>query len=112
MTFFQYCRDHYQTQHTDGCQNYQVEFQFIHPSDVRHHHDADLDHAVQGTHDLYSIRNTPEPLTLKVRNIPCLCPACIADSGECVNSAYTDPWKLVNLIPEKGANKRKYQERK
>ena len=110
--FFTYCRDFYQTPRRQGCQHYRVEFQFIRPSDVRRHHDADLDHAVAGTQELYSVRNTLEPLTLKVRSVPCLCPACIADNGECQNAPYTDPWQLIKLVPQKGANLKKYQKRK
>ena len=112
--FFKYCRDYYQTTRTPGCcQHYHVAFKFIRPSDIRRHEDADLDQAFPGTHNLYSVCNTPEALTLKVRSIPCLCRACILDNGEeCMNSEHADPWKLVKLIPEKGANKKKYQKRK
>ena len=66
----------------------------------------------QKTQQLYSVRNTPGSLTLKVRCVPCLCPPCIADSGECLNAGCTDPWKVVQLIPEKGANLWKYQKHK
>ena len=77
------------------------------------HHNADLDHAVPQTQELYSVCNTPKPLTLKVRCVPFLCPPCIEDNGkECLNSTHTDPWRLVKLIPEKDANLRKYQKRK
>ena len=112
--FLRYCKEFYQTPRLDDCcQHYQVEFQFIRPSDIRRHQDADLDEAVHGTHDLYSVRNTAEPLTLKVHSVPCLCLPCIEDNGEeCLNSAHTDPWRLVNLIPSRGANLRKYQKRK
>ena len=41
----------------------------------------------------------------------CLCPPCITESGICLNESHTNPWKLVNLIPQKGANLRKYQKR-
>ena len=52
-------------------------------------------------------------MTLKVRHVPCLCPPCIRDDGsECLNAEFTDPWRTVKLIPEKGANLRKYQKRK
>ena len=111
--FFKYCREYYQTPKLDICQHYRVEFQFIHPSDVRRHHDCDLDQHVPNTHHLYSVRNTPEPLKLKVRSVPYLCPPCIHDDGsECLNADYTDAWKTVDLIPTKGSNKRKYQKRK
>ena len=112
-SFFNYCREFYQTPRLEGCcQHYRVEFEFIRPCDVRRHHDADLDQAVPQTQELYSVRNTAEPLQLKVRSVPCLCPPCIKDEGECLNYSHTDPWRLVNLIPSKGANKRKYQKRK
>ena len=111
--FFKYCREYYQTPKLDTCQHYRVEFQFIHHSDVRRHHDCDLDQHVPNTHHLYSVRNTPEPLKLKLRLVPCLCPPCIHDDGsECLNADYTDAWKMVYLIPTKGSNKRKYQKRK
>ena len=79
---------------------------------MRRHHDADLDQAVPKTQALYSVRNTPEPLTLKVRSVPCLCDPCIEDKGQCLNASRTDPWKLIQLILQKGVNKRKYQKRK
>ena len=111
--FYQYCREYYQTPVLHNCcQHYRVEFQFIRPSDVRRHQDCDLETHVDKTQEIYSVRNTPEPLTLKVRHVPCLCPPCINEEGQCLNSSHTDPWRLVNLIPQKGANLRKYQKRK
>ena len=112
--FFKYCREFYQTPRLENtCQHYRVEFEFIHPSAVRRHQDCDLDKPVENTHSIYSVRNTPEPLSLKVRNVPCLCPPCIKNNGEeCLNSLFADPWRDVKLIPTKGANKRKYQKRK
>ena len=71
-----------------------------------------MDHAVPQTQKLYSVHNTPEPLQLKVRAVPCLCPVCITEEGDCENSEHTDPWKVVDLVPEKGANLRKYQKKK
>ena len=93
--FFRCCKEEYETPPASPgtCQHYRVVFQFLWPSDVRRHHDCDLDQAVAGTRSMYSIRNTPEPLKLKVRHTPCLCQPCIADNGEnCRNSLYTDPW--------------------
>ena len=113
--FYKYCREFYQTPTPAPgcCQHYRVEFQFIRPSDVRRHQDCDLDRRVEHTQDYYSVRNTDQPLQLKVRKVPCLCPPCIEDDGrECLNAEYTDPWKTVNLIPKKGSNKRTYEKRK
>ena len=107
--FFKHCREQYQTPKLDQCQHYHVKFEFVRPSDVRRHHDADLDQAVPKTQQLYSVCNTPEPLTLKVRSVPCLCLPCIQDKGVCLNASHTDPWKLIHLIPQKGANRRKYK---
>ena len=111
--FFKYCVEFYQTPKlTNCCQHYRVEFQFIRPSDVRRHQDCDLETHVDHTQNLYSVRNTSQPLQLKVRCVPCLCPSCIKDEGECYNSEHTDPWRIVNLIPQKGSNLRKYAKRK
>ena len=112
--FFKFCREHYQTTTIKGaCQHFRVEFEFVRLSDVRRHQDSDLDKAVDGTHEIYSVRNTPEELTLKVRHVPCLCPPCIEDNGEeCLNSSHTDPWRTVKLIPERGARLQKYKKRK
>ena len=82
------------------------------PCDVRHHQDSDLDKPVDNTHKIYSVCNTPEPLKLKIRSVPCLCPPCISKVGICFNSSYTDPWKTVTLIPEKGAQLVKYKKHK
>ena len=111
--FFHFCRDHYQTpvQH-NCCQHYPVEFEFIRPCNVRRSQDCDLDKPVDGTHNIYSVRNTPQPLQLKVRNIPCLCPPCISENGQCHNFAHADPWRSVDLIPQKGASMKKYEKRK
>ena len=50
---------------------------------------------------------------MKVRHVPCLCPACLDDDGqECQNSHFADPWKLVHLKPKKGDNPRKHVKRK
>ena len=111
--FFKYCREHYQTPvKTECCQHYRVEFQFIRPCDIRRHQDSNLDEAFPQTHQIYSVRKTAEPLTLKVRHVPCLCPPCITEEGECLNSSHTDDWKVVNLIPKRGANLQKYMKRK
>ena len=48
---------------------------------------------------------------MKVREVPCLCPHCIADDGECDNYAFTDKWRTVNLVPIKGENMRKHEKR-
>ena len=110
--FYKHCREHYQTVTLKGCcQHYKVEFEFIRPCDIHRHQDSDLDEAVAGMHKIYSVWNTPHPLQLKVRHVPCLCGPCISEQGECVNSSHTDAWRLVNLVPEKGANLRKYGKR-
>ena len=112
--FFKFCREFYQTKQLQGeeCQHYRVEFEFIRPSDIRRHQDSDLDQAVPQTHQIYSVRNTAEPLQLKVRNVPCLCPPCIKGDEDCWNKSHSDPWRLINMVPERGANLRKYQKRK
>ena len=64
--FFKFCREFYQTPEVKGsCQHYRMEFEFIRPSDIRRHQDSDLDKAVEKTHEIYSVRNTPDALTLK-----------------------------------------------
>ena len=106
--FYKYCKEYYETPRlTNCCQHYRVEFEFIRPSDIRRHHDCDLDTHVEKTQELYSVRNTTQPLQLKVRNVPCLCIPCIKDEGQCLNSEFTDPWRIVDLIPLKGSNPRK-----
>ena len=112
--FFRCCKEEYKTPHPrpGQCQHYRMVFQYLGPSDIRRHHDCDLDSAVQGARTLYSICNTDHPLKLTVCNTPCLCPACIADDGqECQNAHYTDRWRQVNLVPVKGENIRKYIKR-
>ena len=65
--FYNYCRESYQTPVlTDCCQHYRVKFQFIRLSDISRHQDCDLDTHVDGTHKIYSVCNTPEPVTLMV----------------------------------------------
>ena len=50
---------------------------------------------------MYSVRNTPDPLKLQVRNVPCLCPPCIQNNGEnCLNSQHADAWREVVLQPK------------
>ena len=105
--FYKYCREFYETPVLHGCcQHYRVHFEFIRPSDMRCHQDSDLDKAIENTQKLYSVRNTDQPLQLKVRSVPCLCTPCIQESGQCENYSHTDPWKLVTLIPSKGSNKK------
>ena len=110
--FYQFCREFYQTNiHPGCCQHYRVEFEFVRPCDIKRHQDLDLDKAVEHTHQIYSVRNTPEPLKLKVRSVPCLCPPCMSQIGTCLNFSHTDPWKLVKLIPLKGSRINKYKKR-
>ena len=112
--FFRCCKEEYETPPADGnCQHYRVAFQYLRPSDIRRHQDCDLDKHIEGTREIYCVRNTPLPLKLKVRKVPCLCPPCISENGEmCENAPFTDPWREVDLIPVKGENKRKHQKRK
>ena len=49
---------------------------------------------------------------MKVRNVPCLCPPCISEQGCCYNHAHVDDWRTIKLIPQKGANLKKYKKRK
>ena len=105
--FFTYCRDHYATpQCEDICQHYRVVFQYLRPSDIRRKQDCDLDEAVDKTMKLYSVRNMKDPLTLKARNVPCLCPPCVTEDGLCLNRNFADPWLLIHLRPKKGDNPR------
>ena len=113
--FFRYCRQEYETQAApEGtCQHYRVIFQYLRPSDIRRHQDCDLDKCVPGTLGIYSVRNTPHPLKLQIRTVPCLCKQCISGNGEnCDNSEFTDPWREVDLIPVKGESTQKRQKRK
>ena len=90
-----------------------MKFQFVRASDIRRHHDCDLDNAVEGTCNIYSVHNTAEPLKLKVRNVICLCRQCILDGDEeCLNSAFTDVWHEVKLKPVKGESEHKHQKKK
>ena len=111
--FFVHCRDHYKETRQEGqCEHHKVMFQYLTPSDIRRHQDCTLEKAVEGTQSFYSVRNTSEPLKLKVRTVPCLCDPCIEDNGtQCQNSHYTDPWKEVSLIPAKGGSKKKHKKR-
>ena len=110
--FFNFCRNYYETPEVnDCCQHYRVQFEFIRPSHIRRSQDCDLDKAVDGTQSIYSMRNTPHPLELKVRHVPCLCRLCIVEQGTCCNAEHADPWRRVDLKPQRGANMRKYQKR-
>ena len=82
--FYKFCREHYQTKILQGncSQHYRVEFEFVCPCDVRRHQDSNLDKAVEHTHQIYSVHNMSEPLKLKVRSVPCLCPPCISETGK------------------------------
>ena len=83
-----------------------VQFQFLQPQHIRRHHDLDLEKGIPGTRSIYSIRNTPNPLVLKVRKVPCLCSPCVKDNGEkCLNYEHTDPWEEVHLKPKKKIDK-------
>ena len=112
--FFTCCRDEYETVPNEGqCQHYRVKFQYLNPSDIRRHQDCDLDSAVEGTRSFFSVRNTPHPLKLKVKKVPCLCNSCLMDNGNyCENMQYSDPWREVELKPKKGENKKKHMKRK
>ena len=112
--FFRYCKEEYGSPRVNNqCQHYRVIFQFLTPSDIRCHHNCDLDGPIPGTRSIYSIRNMPHPLKLKVRCVPCLCNPCLLEIGlECQNSHYTDPWREVELILVKGDSTRKHQKRK
>ena len=103
--FFRYCKAEYETPEIGQwqCQHYKVTFLFLCASDICRHHDCNLKDAVTGTRRIYSVRNSPHPLKLKICNIPCSCTSCLLDNQEhCKNSNYADPWREVDLIPMKG----------
>ena len=109
--FFRYCKAEYETAEVDPscCQHYKVAFQYLRLSDICRHQDCDLDKAVPGTRNIYSVRNTPHPLKLKVCNVPCLCKQCLLNNGDiCKNLHYANAWREVNLIPVKGQSKCKH----
>ena len=113
--FFRYCQEKYQTPEAEEgkCQHYRVHFQFIKKGDVKRHQDCNIDKAIPGTRSIFSVRNTEQPLTLKVKQIPCICPHCIKEDGQqCLNFPYSDPWKEVKLCPIKGEGRRKHMKRK
>ena len=113
--FFIHCRDKFprKSQQEGQCEHYKVVFQYLTPSEIRRHQDCNLEKAVEGMQSFYSVRNTPEPLKLKVRQVPCLCKACIKEDGSpCENASYADEWKEVDLIPVKGDNKKKHMKKK
>ena len=111
---YNYCRNEYQTPEPakGHCQHYQVVFEFLCPCDIRRHQDCDLKDAVVGTSKIFSGKNTPAPLTLKVCEVLCLCDPCITGKGQCCNSEHADPWRLVELIPAKGDNPKKHDKHK
>ena len=112
--FFRHCKNEYEKPPPEKgqCEHYRVIFQFLKPSDIRRHHDCNLDRAIEGTQKLFEVKNTKNPLELLVRQNPCLCPGCIDGSGHCANSSFVTPWKKVDLVPVKGDNKRKHDKRK
>ena len=113
--FFRCCQEEYQTEEPQPgkCQHYRVVFQYLKPSDIRRHHDCDLDQAVTGTQSFYTVRNTEHPLKLKVRHTACLCEPCILENGEqCKNAMFTEPWKEVDLVPVRGESRCKHLKRK
>ena len=98
--FYEHAKNNYPAaKEQQGCQHYKVVFQYIPSSDVRRRHDCDLHSAVKGTRKLYSVRNTTQPLSLLVRNVPCLCPPCIKNEGVCLNGHITDNWREEKLQP-------------
>ena len=113
--FFRCCQQEYETgiPEPGTCQHYRVVFQFLRPSDIRRHQDCDLDRGIEGTCHMYSVKNTVNPLELKVRNTPCLCPACITENGQaCENAMYSDEWRDVQLKPVRGKSKKTHMKRK
>ena len=107
--FFRFCKDKYRPRqgNSSECDHNPVEFQYFDAKDIRRHQDCDLDKSVPGTISLYSVRNTPNPMVLKVRNVPCLCEPCIKDNGDiCLNYKHTDPWREVKLQTKKKLTKK------
>ena len=93
--FFKFCRQYYQTPPLWTMIAASTIVSNLSSSDhaILDEARTDLDKAVEGMHDIYSVRNTSQPLELKVRHVPCLCPPCITENGEiCHNHAQTDPW--------------------
>ena len=111
--FYECCKTEYETKELHPCksQHKRVVFQYVNPSDINRHHDCDVS-TVKGTSKFFSVRNTENPLEILSREIPCLCNPCITNHGTCLNSRFTDKWKLQKLEPIKGENIRKHMKRK
>ena len=109
--FFRLCKEKYEKAPIAGeCNHYRVVFQLLKPEHIKRHHDFDLESAIPGTRSMYSVRNTSDPMKLKIRKVPCLCPPCIKDDGQkCFNYKHTDPWQEVKLQPK---GRRKFTKKK
>ena len=109
--FFRLCKEKYEKAPIPGqCLHYRVVFQYLKPAQMRRHQDCDLQHAIEGTRQVYSVKNTSDPLKIKIRNVPCICHACIQDNGEkCENYEYADEWREVQLVPKNPHNFKKKQ---
>ena len=65
---------------------------------------------VPGTQKFHSVRSTTQPNTIQVRDRGCCCQVCMAapygvdNTGECKNSAFTTPWRTVELTSATGAD--------
>ena len=106
--FFVYCRDNYKSATPAGvCDHNPVKFQYLTPQDIRRHQDIDLQRSIPGTRSIFSVKNTDDPLVLKFRNVACLCPSCVYETGErCLNYQHTDAWRPVTLEPKTSIKKR------
>ena len=68
--FFRFCKEKYEKAPQPGqCHHYRVVFQFLEQHHMRRHHDCDLEKAVEGTRSAYSVRNTLDPLRIKMRKV-------------------------------------------
>ena len=96
--FFLFCRNKYREPKEGICDHNPVEFQYLTAQDIGRNNDIDLEKSIPGTRSIYSVKNTPDPQILKIRNIACLCTACVKDNGNrCKNYRHVDPWREVKL---------------
>ena len=97
--FFDACKEHLETRHTEGCVHFLQTFEFT--NKIANRPNTKKWTSVPDTRKIHSITNVPKKGVINIRNFLCCCNGCIHGDGPCTNEVCPDRWRTYDLQKKK-----------